>query len=106
MNMTHLTKFTIAAAVITALTGPASAYTVKGSIECPDVIREDSNEDFRNMNKWWLLGYFSARNYSADASVGKDVDNDQIYRMALNFCQENAPKDWDDAAIHIYKLLK
>lgn len=101
----YKTLLATAAAFTLVVATSASAYTVKGSIECPDVIKEDSNKNFRDMNKWWLLGYFTARNFNTDASVGKDVDEDQIYRMALNFCESNGGKDWDDAAIHIYNLL-
>lgn len=101
-------KQTIAlAAILAAVALPASAeYTVKGSVECPDIITEDGNENYREFNKWWLLGYFTGRNYAADAEVGKGVDADQIYSMALNYCKSNATSDWDDAAIHIYDLLK
>jgi hypothetical protein len=84
---------------------PADAYTVKGSVECPDIVRENNNENFREMNKWWMLGYFTARNFATDASVGKDIDDDNIYNMALGFCEQNNDKDWDDAAIHVYDLL-
>jgi len=52
-----------------------------------------------------LLGYFTARNYVADQEVGKGIENDSIYAMALDFCKGNAGSDWDDAAIHVYDLL-
>ncbi len=97
----------IAAAAVAAFALPASAdYTVKGSVECPDVVKEDGNEHYREYNKWWLLGYFTARNYVSDSSVGKGVDNDQIYAMALDFCKSNAESDWDDAAVKIYETLE
>lgn len=110
-------KFMIAGVMLGLGALPTMAeYTVKGSVECPDIIKEDANENYREFNKWWLLGYFSARNYMADqrnsnhatnlsSTVGKGVDNDQIYSMALNFCTKNPTSDWDDAAIHIYDLL-
>ncbi len=94
-----------ACAMISVLSMPADAYTVKGSVECPDIVRENNNENFREMNKWWMLGYFTARNFATDASVGKDIDDDNIYNMALGFCEQNNDKDWDDAAIHVYDLL-
>lgn len=85
---------------------PASAeYTVKGSVECPDIVKEDANENYREYNKWWLLGYITARNYSADQTVGKGIENDNLYSMALDFCKSNPGNDWDDAAIHVYDLL-
>lgn len=85
---------------------PAQAeYTVKGSVECPDIVKENENENYREFNKWWLLGYFTARNYVADQEVGKGIENDSIYAMALDFCKGNAGSDWDDAAIHVYDLL-
>ncbi len=83
----------------------APAYTVKGSIECPDIVREDSDELFRALNKWWLLGYFTARNYSTDAAVGKGVLDDNLYLIALDFCRKNPRRDWDDAAIYVYSLM-
>ena len=66
-------KQTIAlAAILAAVALPASAeYTVKGSVECPDIVKEDGNEHYREYNKWWLLGYFTARNYAANQEVGQ-----------------------------------
>ena len=96
----------LAAIAAVTISGPVAAeYTVKGSVECPDIVREDANENYRQMNMWWLLGYFSARNYVADQTVGKGIDNDNIYQMALGYCQSNPGNDWDDAAIHTYDLL-
>ena len=92
--------------LILAMASPAAAYTVKGSVECPDVVREDANEDFRKMNMWWILGYFSGRNYELDASVGKGIDGDDLYDQVLTFCRANPGKDMDDASIDLYKLLK
>lgn len=104
-------KILTAAAVVAGLAGTAQAeYTVKGSVECPDIIKEDGNENYREYNKWWLLGYITARNYMADQNTGagevaKGIEADNIYQMALSFCQANPESDWDDAAIHIYDLL-
>ena len=110
-------KLLVAGLVIGLGAFPAMAdYTVKGSVECPDIVKEDANENYREYNKWWLLGYFSARNYAADTAnnaggtqknseVGKGIDNDNIYNMALDFCKNNPGNDWDDAAIHVYDLL-
>ena len=99
-------KTLILATVAAAMAMPVqAAYTVKGSVECPDIVREDANENYREYNKWWLLGYFTARNYENDQEVGKGIDADQIYSMALSYCQKNPSNDWDDAAIHVYDLL-
>ncbi|MEM1161107.1 MAG: hypothetical protein AAGJ28_09245 [Pseudomonadota bacterium] len=99
-------RLIVSAAVLAAFAMPASAeYTVKGSVECPDIVKEDGNENYREYNKWWLLGYFTARNYTADQTVGKGIENDNIYSMALAFCKDNPGNDWDDAAIHVYDLL-
>ena len=101
-----ITRGLLAAVIVAAGVLPAAAdYTVKGSVECPDIVKEDANEHYREYNKWWLLGYFTARNYSASAAVGKGIDNDNIYSMALEFCRSNQDNDWDDAAIHVYELL-
>ncbi|MFK7944966.1 MAG: hypothetical protein AB8B85_18935 [Paracoccaceae bacterium] len=100
------------AAMLLLFVVPAHAeYTVKGSVNCPDVVNEDSNEHYREYNRWWLLGYLSARNYAvdllgADGLVGKNVEADEIYAMGLSFCEANADKTWDDAAIHVYELLE
>lgn len=100
-------KTTMLAAVLSGVCAlPAAAeYTVKGSFDCEAAMREDGNEDYREYNKWWLLGYFTARNYELQQSVGYGIDDDNIYQMALSFCQTNPGSDWDDAAIHIYDLL-
>ena len=50
-------------------------------------------------------GYFTARNYELQKSVGYGIDDDNIYQMALTYCQSNPGNDWDDAANHIYDLL-
>ena len=99
-------RLVVAGMMTAAFAIPAAAdYTVKGSVECPDIVKEDANEHYREYNKWWLLGYFTARNYVADQEVGKGIENDNIYDMALNYCKQNAGNDWDDAAIHVYDLL-
>ena len=101
-----MNKFILAAALMGISAGSAVAdYTVKGSFDCEAAMREDENEHYREYNKWWLLGYFTARNYELQQSVGNGIDDDNIYAMALNFCQQNPGNDWDDAAIHIYDLL-
>ena len=92
--------------LILAIASPAAAYTVKGSVECPDVIREDANEDFRKMNMWWVLGYISGRNYESDASVGKGLDSEDLYGHVLTHCRNNLASDMDDAAIDLYDLLR
>ncbi len=89
-----------------AMASPAAAYTVKGSVECPDVIREDANEDHRNMNKWWVLGYFSGRNYERDASTGKGLDAEDLYAHVLTCCSTHPGNDMDDASIDLYNLVK
>ena len=99
-------RILIASIAAAAFAMPAAAdYTVKGSVECPDIVKEDANEHYREYNKWWLLGYFTARNYVSDTDTGKGIDNDSIYSMALSYCQSNPGNDWDDAAIHVYDLL-
>jgi hypothetical protein len=97
----------LAAMTLIGFAAPASgaAYTVKSSVECPDIVREDANENYREMNKWWLMGYFTGRNYAADAETGKAVEDEDIYQMALDYCRENPGNDWDDAAIHVYGRL-
>ena len=105
-------KIVFASMFAAAFALPAAAdYTVKGSVECPDIVKENSHEHYSEYNKWWLLGYFTARNYLADQSgdygqVGKGVDSDEIYSMALSFCRDNPGNDWDDAAIDVYNRLK
>lgn len=96
----------LTAAMLSVMAVPAMAeYTVKGSLTCEEAIGEDAHEHYREYNKWWLLGYFTARNYNDQVSVGYGIDNDNIYQMALSFCQSNLGNDWDDAAIHTYDLL-
>lgn len=94
----------VALAALSAAT-PAPAYTVKSSVKCPDVVREDSDDAYREMNKWWLMGYFTGRNFAIDGEAGKGVDDDDIYQMALEYCRSHAEDDWDDAAIHVYDRL-
>jgi hypothetical protein len=96
----------IGAAALAALTLPVHAeYTVKGSVECPGIVEEDANEHFRQYNRWWVLGYITGRNYAAEKDVGKGMDNDKIYEIALDFCKNNPNNDWDDASRHVYDLL-
>ena len=100
------------AAALALVAVPAQAeYTVKGAVDCPKIVTEDANEHYRQYNKWWLLGYITARNYAVDllgtdGVVGKNVEADEIYAMGLSFCQANPEKSWDDAAIHVYELLE
>ena len=96
----------VLAACVGLIGAPAMAdYTVKGSFDCQAAMREDANEHYRQYNKWWLLGYFTARNYTAQKSAGNGIEDDTIYQMALTYCQANPGNDWDDAAIHVYDLL-
>ncbi len=57
------------------------------------------------MNKWWLMGYFTGRNFAVDAEAGKAIEDENIYQMALDYCRSNPAKDWDDAAIYVYDRL-
>lgn len=84
---------------------PAQAYTVKGGVTCQGVIEEDARAEYRNMNKWWLLGYISARNFENNADVGANVESDALYGLALGYCKSNPAQDWDDAAQNLYKSL-
>ena len=93
-------------ALIAAMASPAAAYTVKGSVECPDVVKEDATEKFRLANMWWVLGYFSGRNYELDANTGTNVESEDMYAHVLSFCRNNPGKDMDDASIDLYNLLK
>jgi hypothetical protein len=103
-----MNKLRLAGAVIlcSAIAHSAAAYTVKGHIECPDVVREHANENFRSMNMWWLLGYVTARNYIDAVEVGAGIDDEVIYEIGHQFCLENPASDWDDAGIHVYEQLK
>ena len=92
--------------LILAVASPAAAYTVKGSVECPDVIREDANEDHRKLNMWWILGYFSGRNYARSADTGAGEDAEHLYDHVLTYCRKNLGKDMDDASIEIYDRLR
>lgn len=107
--MSRIVVLTIAALYFAASIGlaptDAHAYTVKGSVECPGVIKEDANESFRLANQFWLLGYITARNYNDDEEVGSGVDDDVIYGMMLAYCKKNSSSDIDDAAVRIYKIL-
>lgn len=101
-----MTKILLAASAACLLAAPAAAYTVKANIECPDVLKEDSNPTFSAQNHWWVLGYITARNYVDDAEAGKGVDNDVIYQMLIDYCTNNPNDDIDDASIYIYESLK
>ncbi|MFQ5565032.1 MAG: HdeA/HdeB family chaperone [Paracoccaceae bacterium] len=93
-------------ALILAMASPAAAYTVKGSVECPDVVKEDANENYRKMNMWWILGYFTGRNYEQDVSVGKGIDAEDLYAHVLSYCKAHPGNDMDDASIDLYNLLR
>ena len=103
--MFHLARTLPLAALVALAALPAAGYTVKGSVDCADIIREDGDSNFREMNKWWLLGYFTARNYETDAEVGRGLEDENLYQMALDYCRADSSKDWDDAAIQIYDRL-
>ncbi len=95
----------VAALTALSMASPAMAYTVKSSVQCGDIVREDSNETYRQMNKWWLMGYFTGRNYAVDSEAGKAIEDENIYQMALDYCRNNPAEDWDDAAIYVYDRL-
>jgi hypothetical protein len=100
-------KLILIAALAIALTPVgAQAYTVKGSIECPEMMEEDANETFALANKFWLLGYLTGRNFENDTDVGRGMESDTIYSIALDFCRNNPSKDIDDAGIRVYDILK
>ena len=103
-----MNRLLVSAAVVAAavLASPANAYTVKGSVSCPDIVTEHQNESYRAMNRWWLLGYFTARNYVDNVDVGYQVDEEDVYALAYQFCQNNPGNDWDDAAINTYDSMK
>ena len=107
--MPRIVVLAIAALGVASMLGfaptDAHAYTVKGSVECDEFVREDENESFRLANKFWLLGYITARNYPDDRQTGRDVDSDIIYGMALAICQNDPDLDIDDAAIRVYDIL-
>jgi hypothetical protein len=89
-----------------AATAPAQAYTIKGSVECSTIFEEHKNENYRAMNRWWLLGYFTARNYIDDADTGAGINEMEIYEVAYNFCRANADTDWDYAAQYTYDYYR
>lgn len=85
--------------------GHAAEYTIKGSVACTDVLAEDSDPTYREMNKWWLMGYVTARNFEAQQNFGRDVADEELYQMGLAFCRSNRDLDWDDAAQDVYGRL-
>lgn len=101
----RLVSLSIALATVIGLAGTAQAYTVLGLVTCPQILEEHSNENYRAMNRWWILGYFSARNYENDADVGTGVGDEALYTMAYQYCQKNADRDWDDATRSVYESL-
>jgi len=102
MKFLPLTMITL----ILAIASPAAAYTVKGSVECPDVVKEDATENFRKMNMWWVLGYISGRNYENDTSVSKGIDGEDLYAHVLSYCRTHPGNDMDDASIDLYDALR
>jgi hypothetical protein len=108
-QVSRIVVLTIAALGFTASIGlaptDAHAYTVKGNVDCPDVIKEDADESFLLANQFWLLGYVTARSYNDDEQVGSGVDDDVIYGMVLAYCRKNSSSDMDDAAIRVYEIL-
>lgn len=106
MKMSVSMPILLAVACNLASSSVAPAYTVKFSVGCEAVLREDANEHYREYNKWWLMGYFTGRNYADDAEVGNGADDDQIYAIALRYCHDDPSKDWDDAALHTYDRMR
>lgn len=94
LSVAALTSFAVAA--------PVQAYTVKGIVECPDILEEHKNDNYRAMNHWWLFGYITGRNYADEADVSAGVDASEVYNIAYTFCAKNPDSDWDDAARHTY----
>lgn len=92
----------VAAIASIAAAAPAHAYTIKGAVECPVILEEHKNEDYRAMNRWWLLGYITARNYNDNADVSRGIGEHDIYQVAYDYCARNSSSDWDDAAQHVY----
>lgn len=92
-------------ASLLAWTGTAHAYLVKGNVECQDVVKEDENESYRLANKFWLLGYLTARNFENQAEKGKNIEIDDLYEVALTYCKNNPAMDIDDAGIFLYDRL-
>lgn len=80
-------------------------YTIKGSVSCTDILSEDSDKTFREMNKWWLMGYVTARNFAAQQNIAQDVADEELYQLGLEFCRQNRALDWDDAAQDVYQRL-
>ena len=102
-------KHAIATAILVAsvlLSASAPAYTIKGGVLCDEIVAEHEVEDYRNMNRWWLLGYFTARNMYEDADVGYGIDDEVIYERAYKFCSANLDKNWDDAAYSVYNNMR
>ena len=101
-------RYAIAAAILAAaaLTSAAApAYTIKGGVTCEEIMTEHDIEDYRNMNRWWLLGYITARNMYEDADVGYGVDDELIYDRAYKFCAGNLDMTWNDAAYSVYENM-
>lgn len=100
--MRAVTILSIVLASAVAAATPVQAYIVKGAVDCATILEEHKREDYRAMNRWWLLGYITARNYVDDADVTTGVDEHDIYDVAYRFCSKNLDSDWDYAAQHTY----
>lgn len=95
----------LALALTAATDALAAEYTIKGSVACTDVLAEDSDDTYREMNKWWLMGYVTARNFEGQLSIAQDVADEELYQMGIDFCRANRDLDWDDAAQDVYRRL-
>lgn len=104
--MRNLAVVAFVLGVSLALPAAADTYTVKGSVDCPDVVREDSVEAHRTANMWWILGYFTGRNFEHSMNVGRDIDSEALYTRVLSFCLNNPDKDLDDASNDLYSRLR
>ncbi|RDE10560.1 hypothetical protein [Pelagibacterium lacus] len=103
--MNRIVFATILAAA-TLASGQANAYLVKGNVTCPEIMEEHNNETYRAMNRWWLLGYITGRNYELDLETGLDVGEDALYKTAYQFCADNPDLTWDDAAYFLYDQMQ
>ncbi len=91
--------------ILLMATPAAAEYLVKGSVPCPKLIEEDSNEKFRLANEWWILGYITARNFHTSGNKGDNLKGEVFYSYALNYCHNNPDRDLDDASIELYDWL-
>jgi len=96
----------LTAAVAGAPGGAGAGYYVTGAVECPDVISQDGHDGYRLANMWWILGYFTGRNYEREDNAGRGVEAEELYARVLEFCRRNPEKDMDDASIEVYDALR